>query len=195
MKKITLLMMLFAVTIASAQQTFELNWQQGVNGATASFTVQEGDTIEWTWSNASPHDVVPIPGELDAPADFGSEIFTGIGQNYSYTFTTAAVIDYECSVHPSSMFGTITVEEILSVQDKFEMNVIFYPNPVSDEMTIASLFQIDTYEIYDVFGKKVGQGLGEGTYTNLNTAYLNAGVYFVKVSAGELETTIRLMKN
>ncbi|GER59170.1 T9SS type A sorting domain-containing protein [Patiriisocius marinus] len=195
MKNITLFIMLFAFTIASAQQTFELNWQQGVNGASASFTIEEGDTIEWTWSNTSPHDVVPTPEETDAPADFGSAVLQGVGQSYSYTFTEAAVIDYLCSVHPSSMFGTITVEEILSVQEKFEINVIFYPNPVSDEMTIASLFRIDTYEIYDVFGKKVGQGIGEGTYTNLNTAYLNTGVYFVKVNAGDLQTIVRLMKN
>ena len=65
---------------------------------------------------------------------------------------------------------------------------------MGDELTIASLYQFDYYEIFDITGKKVGQGLGEGTYTTLNVSYLTTGTYFMKITAGDLQTTIKLVK-
>jgi len=117
-----------------------------------------------------------------------------MGTEYEVTFVTDGENTYLCEVHPGSMFGTITVEPELSVQDKFERNVKFYPNPVDDELTIASLYRLDAYEIYTITGKKVGQGAGEGTYTHLNTSYLESGVYFVKVTSEGLTATLRLIK-
>lgn len=194
MKKITLFIALLAFIATQAQQTFMVDWDQSTSVADASFTIETGDTVIWTWANPSPHDVIASPGEMDAPADFGSIILSGIGQSYQYTFTEVAIIDYLCSVHPTQMLGTITIEQALSVQDKFEKNITFFPNPVGDTMRIRSLFQFDTYSIYDIYGKQVGQGNGNGTYTDLNVSYLQTGVYFVKVVDGDLEATIRLIK-
>ncbi|MFT7071357.1 T9SS type A sorting domain-containing protein [Patiriisocius sp. Uisw_017] len=194
MKKITLFIALFAVIATQAQQTFMVDWDQSTSVADASFTIETGDTVIWTWVNQSPHDVVASPDEMDAPGDFGSLIQTGVGQSYQYTFTEVAVIDYLCSVHATQMLGTLTIEQALSVQDKFEKNITFFPNPVADTMRIRSLFQFDTYSIYDIYGKQVGQGNGNGTYTDLNVSYLQTGVYFVKVVDGDLEATIRLIK-
>ena len=92
------------------------------------------------------------------------------------------------------MFGTITVEEVMSVQDKFERNIQFFPNPVTDQLAIQSLYQFDTYEIYNIQGRKLGEGVGEGNYTNVNTSYLPSGVYFVRITADDLSATIRIVK-
>ncbi|MDC0096975.1 plastocyanin/azurin family copper-binding protein, partial [bacterium] len=103
MKQFLSTLFMLSVFFASAQQTFEVDWDQSTTEADATFTIETGDTIIWTWANQSPHDVVASPGETDAPADFGSEIIIGTGQTYQYTFTVEAVIDYLCSVHPTSM--------------------------------------------------------------------------------------------
>jgi len=192
MKRITLLFTVLLATVTiQAQTTFDLDWENGVNGAAASFTIEVGDVIRWTWANSLPHSVTSLAGSTET---FDSGVITGMGTQFIKTFTSVGSNDYECVVHPASMFGTITVEAIMSVQDKFERNIKFYPNPVEDELTIASLFQFDTYEIYNVAGRKIGQGVGEGTYTNLNTSYLPSGMYFVRVTAGDLQATIRIIK-
>ncbi|MCH2488826.1 MAG: T9SS type A sorting domain-containing protein [Flavobacteriales bacterium] len=192
MRKITsIIATVLMVSAGYAQNTFELDWEQGVNGASASFTVEIGDTVRWTWANGAPHSVTSQPGSAQV---FDSGVITGMGTEYEVTFVTDGENTYLCEVHPGSMFGTITVEPELSVQDKFERNVKFYPNPVDDELTIASLYRLDAYEIYTITGKKVGQGAGEGTYTHLNTSYLESGVYFVKVTSEGLTATLRLIK-
>lgn len=192
MKKITLLFFALATAVTTqAQTTFDLDWEQGVNGATASFTIEVGDAIRWTWANTVPHSVTTKAGSTET---FDSGILTGMGTEFTYTFTTEGVNDYDCIVHPANMFGTITVGPVLSVQDKFERNIQLYPNPVDDEMTIASLYQFDSYEIYDITGKRLGQGIGEGTYTQLNVSYLPTGTYFMRVVAGDLQATVKLLK-
>ena len=192
MKKITILLFTVLSTMAvNAQTTFDLDWEQGVNGALASFTIEVGDAVRWTWANTVPHSVTSLGGSTET---FDSGILTGMGTQFTYTFTVVGINDYDCVVHPATMFGRITVEPVLSVQDKFVRNLKFYPNPVNDEMTIASLYQFDTYEIFDITGKKVGHGLGEGTFTTLNVSYLTTGTYFMKVTAGDLQTTIKLVK-
>lgn len=175
-----------------AQDTFTLDWEQGVNGGDASFTLAVGDEIIWTWANGNPHSVTSLPGSAE---NFDSTILTGMGTEFSKTFTVVGSSDYQCDVHPLSMFGTITVEAVMGVEDKFARNVQMYPNPVIDEMTIASLYQLKSYEIHDVYGKKVGWGNGEGNYTMLSTAYLNAGVYFITATSEEgLQTTKKIIK-
>ena len=147
MKKITLLVLCFCALSLSAQTTFELNWEQGVNGGDASFTIAVGDEIVWTWANGAPHSVTSLPM---ATEDFDSGILTGMGTEFAKTFNVVGASDYQCDVHPGSMFGTITVEATMGVQEKYERNVQMYPNPVIDEVTIASLYQLASYEIYDV---------------------------------------------
>lgn len=192
MKKITLLFATLLATVSiNAQTTFDLDWQLGVNGGAASFTIEVGDAIRWTWADVFPHSVTSLPGSTET---FDSGILTGMGITFTKTFNLVGSNDYQCDVHPVTMFGTITVEAVMSVQDKFERNIKFYPNPVEDELTIASLFQFDTYEIYNVAGRKIGQGVGEGTYTKLNTSYLASGMYFIRITADNLQATIRIIK-
>ena len=192
MKKITLLIAVLFTFTLSAQTTFNLDWEQGVMGGSASFTVEVGDEIIWTWSNGVPHSVTSLPGSAE---NFDSGILTGMGTTFAKTFTVVGESDYQCDVHPSNMFGTITVEAVMGVDEKFSRNVQIYPNPVINEMTIASLYQLKSYEIHDVYGKKVGWGNGEGNYTVLSTSYLNAGVYFITATSEEgLKTTKKIIK-
>jgi plastocyanin len=190
MKKITLLAALLVATITTAQETFTVNWDQSVGG-NGTFIIEVGDTVLWSWANGNPHSVTSTSGT----ESFDSGILTGMGTEFEFTFSTPGSTDYQCDVHPS-MVGTITAEiPIMGVDEKFAINVQIYPNPVHDELNIMSLYQLKGYEIHDVYGKKVGWGAGEGTYTALNISYLKAGVYFLSATSAEgLQTTKKIIK-
>lgn len=191
MKYKVLICLLLAASGVGAQETFDLDWQQGVMGGDASFIIAVGDSMHWTWANGVPHSVTSLEGSTE---EFDSTILSGVGTEFTYTFTMEGENPYRCEVHPNSMFGTITVETILGVEEKFERNVQIYPNPMEDAITIVSLHKLDAYEIYDVYGKKVGWGAGGGTLTALNTSYLKSGVYFLTVQSEAFKTTKKLIK-
>jgi plastocyanin len=191
MKKIKLLfLMALTATMASAQTTFDLDWFVGVTNQNASITVEPGDTVRWTWTDAVPHSVTSDSGSQE---DFDSGIETGNGFQFSYTFTQVGVNDYKCDVH-SNMTGTITVDNTASIEDKFRMNISFYPNPVSNKLTVASLYKLDSYKIYDVLGKLVAQGVANGNISEIDMSNLKSGLYFINATSGNLQSTFKVTK-
>lgn len=189
MKKITFLVALLVATITTAQETFIVDWDQTVGGD-GTFTIAVADTVLWVWANGNPHSVTSTGGT----ESFDSTVLTGMGTEFSFTFNTPGATEYVCDIH-AIMTGTITVEQTMGVDEKFARNVQIYPNPVEDELNIMSLYQLKEYVIHDMNGKKVGWGLGEGTYTALNTSYLKAGVYFLTATSEEgLQTTKKIIK-
>jgi len=192
MKKITLLLATILATVAvEAQTTFDLDWMVGVNGGAASFTLEVGDAVHWTWADELPHSVTSIAGSTES---FDSGILTGSGNEFTYTFTMEGSNDYECLVHPGTMFGTITVEPVLAVEDKFAQNISWFPNPVTDALTVTSLFELDSYVIHDILGNTVELGRDASNVLNINTAGLQTGMYFVTLVSGDLSTTIKILK-
>ena len=147
MKQLTLLLALFSSGLMLSQTTYNLDWAVGINGEDASVTIEVGDTVEWTWTDNLPHTVTSLPSATES---FDSGTLTGNGTTYAYTFTVEGVNPYDCVIHPATMFGTITVEEALSIEDKFAINVNYYPNPVSDKLTVTSLFSLDSYQVFDI---------------------------------------------
>lgn len=191
MKNVTLfLAAILTATVMNAQTTYHLDWAVGVNGPDASFTIEVGDTMEWTWADALPHSVTNIAGSAET---FDSGIITGLGNVFSYTFTVVGVNDYECVVH-SNMFGTITVEPALSIDDKFAVNVNYFPNPVTNNLTVTSLMSLDSFQVYDILGKQVQSGKLTSHVVDIDMSNLNTGVYFVKVQSGQLEKTMKVVK-
>jgi len=70
----------------------------------ASIVVRVGSTIKWTNEDGDiAHNV-----ESESGASFHSGDFAG-GGTFEYKVTKVGVIKYECSIHPASMQGTITV--------------------------------------------------------------------------------------
>ena len=65
MKKITLIMFALLGPMVFGQMTYDLDWEIGVNGAAASFTIETGDTMRWTWTDALPHSVTNQAGSQE----------------------------------------------------------------------------------------------------------------------------------
>lgn len=105
MKKTVLVFALFAAIGLNAQQTHNLNWFFGITPAQASITIEPGDTVIWTFTDAMPHSVTSDTGSTET---FDSGIQTG--GTYSYTFTQIGTNPYFCVPHGQSMTGVITVQ-------------------------------------------------------------------------------------
>ncbi len=87
--------------------TVDLDWcLSGCGGPNINATISVGDTVRWTWTDSLSHTVDSVTG----PATFSSGLRTGVGSQFSQTFTQAGTSRYECVVHGiGSMGGTITV--------------------------------------------------------------------------------------
>ena len=63
-------------------------------------TVATGGTVTWTWGGAVDHNVTFSSGPSSPTQTTGT---------FERTFNDTGVFDYQCSIHGSSMSGTITV--------------------------------------------------------------------------------------
>jgi len=72
------------------------------NQGTKSVTV--GGTVKWLWGDNFRHDVVS-----SNPDFVNSPIKTGLGSFYEFNFTKAGSYPYHCSLHKTTMVGTIEV--------------------------------------------------------------------------------------
>jgi plastocyanin len=77
-------------------------WIQSMTFGPSSKTVTVGTTITWTNMDSVGHNVVSTTNAFQSTT-------LGQGASYSFTFTTAGVYNYFCSIHPA-MTGTITVQ-------------------------------------------------------------------------------------
>lgn len=173
-----------------AQSVFDIAWEQGINTAVASPTIEVGDTVTWFWADASQKSVTSLKGGNET---FDSGVLSGLNKQFSFTFTNQGITEYE-NGSDSSMHGKITVVAKLSTEDKFVKNLNFYPNPVKNYLYISSYFKIDNYQIYNVLGSLVSEGNGSGNLTEVDMSRLNSGLYFVKVSSNGMQTTLKIAK-
>jgi plastocyanin len=77
---------------------------QNIAISPANITVKVGAKIKWTNRDSTAHNVSSDTG----PAQIMSKDFSQ-GGTFTYAAQTVGVIHYVCSIHPSSMVGTITV--------------------------------------------------------------------------------------
>ncbi len=190
MEKTLLFICFIFTTVLSAQNVYEIPWEQGVNRAVASPTIETGDTVKWIWTDASEKSVTSLLGSQE---NFDSGLIEGRNKYFSHTFSRVGTTDYENEANPN-MAGKVTVVNRLSVEDKFLKNLNFYPNPVKNNLIISSLFTIETYQIYNVLGSLVAEGKGGGKTTLIDMSQLNSGLYFVKVASSNLQTTLKIAK-
>ncbi|WP_310992384.1 T9SS type A sorting domain-containing protein [Aequorivita marina] len=195
MKTKLLLLILLGFFAANAQTSHNLEWYMGI-GSNVDLTIDQGDTVTWTWGDTAPHTVENKVG--NSVETFNSGILTGMGVQFSYTFTEVGDNDYFCGVHGNSMSGTITVREVLGVEDNNLNTISFYPNPASStiNLDLPKNMQTGQITVFDILGKQVhSQEFELNNNISINTSSWNSGVYFLKVISGESVHTKRIIKN
>ena len=191
MNKKLLLAALLASAGLSAQTTHHIDWFMGVSQTAASAVIDEGDTVTWTWTDSMTHTVTSNAGGTET---FNSGNITGNGETYSHTFTQVGETTYKCNLH-AAMQGTITVAEVAGVEDAITEAFQFYPNPVSDILTIHSKEIVDRIEIYDINGRQLMNSKSGNADNKIYMANFSAGTYIVKVITGDKAETITVVKN
>lgn len=191
MKIKLLLGLLLASAGLTAQTTHHIDWFMGVSGASASITIDQGDTVEWEWTDNLPHTVTSNAGGAET---FNSGTLTGNGQTFSHTFANVGATTYKCNVH-AMMQGTITVDAVAGVHDNNKIEFKAFPNPVIDVLTITSDEVIDRIEMYDLNGKLIMNSKSGNQTSKIYMSHFNTGTYFVKVFAGQGSKSITVVKN
>lgn len=174
-----------------AQTTYNLDWGLNINGAAASLTIEPGDTVEWTWVDNLQHNVAST---ASAQESFNSGLIQGQGSTWSYTFTEVGVNEYVCTPHSSSMFGAITVEQALSVDDKFARNLVFSMNQGNNRLLLQSLMSIDELVVYNLLGVPQLRISVRDQFAEVDLSALVTGVYLVKATSANAQTTFKVVK-
>ncbi|AWH85304.1 hypothetical protein HYN59_09310 [Flavobacterium album] len=180
MKRNLLFAMLLASAGMSAQTTHVISWFMGVSSTAASKTINAGDTVKWTWDDSAPHSVTSIAGGAET---FTSGTLTGSNKEYSRVFTVVGATDYHCVIH-SMMTGTITTEQSMGVDDLKNQEFEFFPNPVTDVLTINSKSVIDRVEVYDQNGRLIVNTTAGNPSVKIYMDNYSAGTYYVKAFSG-----------
>jgi len=116
-------------------------------------------------------------------------VFLGASCNDGDPNTSGDVIVEDCSCQ-----GVVGIEDVDSVNG----GIVLYPNPVSDQLFVkfglTESNQI-SFDIYDVAGRLVSSEVTslviEENLYSIDTKDMNQGLYFLKVSSDEDETTKR----
>jgi len=190
MKRKLLFMALLVSVATNAQTTHIISWFMGVTTAQASKTISQGDTVRWTWDDTMPHTVTSNAGGAES---FDSGTLTGSNQEYSKVFNVVGATSYKCIFH-SMMNGTITTQSTMGVGDVSVPEFEFYPNPVTDVLTINSKTQINRVEVYELSGKLIVSAKAENPSVKLYMDNYSAGTYLVKAFSGEAVKNITVVK-
>ena len=180
MKKILLLFFTTISLALSAQTTHNLDWS--FNSADQDTTIEVGDTVEWTWSGSGTHNLLRLTGP---ETGFGVDATRyPSGHVYSYTFTTVGVNTYECSPHPDSMYGTITVTSTAGISENNLLSFEMYPNPVSDLLNIQLPTGTEKAEVsvFDYTGRLVSSKTISSNDTAIDVQKISKGIYMIRVA-------------
>ena len=180
MKKTLLLFFTMISFTLSAQTTHNLDWS--FNSADQDTTIEVGDTVEWTWSGSGTHNLLRLTGP---ETGFGVDATRyPSGHVYSYTFTTVGVNTYECSPHPDSMYGTITVTSTAGISENNLLSFEIYPNPVSDVLNIQLPTGTEKAEVsvFDYTGRLVSSKTISSNDSTLDVQNISKGIYIIRVA-------------
>ena len=184
MKKITFLTFTMLGLICNAQTQYNFDWN--MQSTNQQITIDVGDTVVWTWGSGS-HNLISTSGTHTFDSDYH-----GQGYTYSLTFNEPGVTDYTCTPH-ASMYGTITVNSSMSVNENEMLGLKIFPNPVSSGyVTIKTAVSgVKKVELFDVSGRMV---LKTSTNTDiLNVSSIKSGLYFIKLSVDGIVETSKLI--
>ncbi|MEX1193116.1 MAG: T9SS type A sorting domain-containing protein [Brumimicrobium sp.] len=125
----------------TAQTTHNIDWNMSTGGA-ATITIEVGDEIEWTNTEATSHNVVST--HANAPAGFDSGTM-GNGDTYAFTFTEPVQFPYVCSFHSATMNGVITVVENVDCMPATDVGVNNITDTSADFFWQASADETNGY--------------------------------------------------
>lgn len=92
---------------------------------------------------------------------------------------------------PLAVLVTIT----LDIRNNEFTNLEFYPNPVTNKLTISNSNAITSLEVSNMLGQRVGTSVPNALTTDYDMSNLQAGTYLIRVTSEGKTQTIKVIKN
>jgi len=127
----------------------------------------------------------------------GADIPTGAVNITGFNFSTSKIgstyLDYRYYIVPRSMNDFTTgLPQYLTEND-----IVIYPNPVADQLTVSlrtNSFQVTSMSVFDINGKLINTQAVRDNQIEMNTQSLAAGNYFLRLSDGKNCVTTKFVK-
>lgn len=157
-----------------------------------------GESFEiGTIENSTGIDGQQVTGNISIPATAA----TGL-TNMRVLKLFSSYSDNGCANENGSNFGygqgedyLINISEFVAGVEGFTAsNFKFYPNPVTDVLTMKYTNNIDSIEVFNLLGQKVLDKSVNGNEAQVDMGLLNAGTYMVKVNADGVAKTVKVIK-
>ncbi|PQJ20629.1 T9SS type A sorting domain-containing protein [Tenacibaculum sp. SG-28] len=191
MKTTLLLIFMLLTNYLYSQTTHDLTWKNDGSSAGQEITIEQGDTVRWTWGSGT-HNLRATSGA----ESFNSGFANGPGHVFSHTFTKLGSTNYVCDPHAGNMFGTVTVSATAGVAESDLLRFTMYPNPASDfiNLQVADDFRNATVTIYDAIGRNMYHATLVAEEDRIPIGNLSAGMYILKVNSGDKIGTKQMVK-
>lgn len=195
--KTRLLSILFFLSL-SASATIHVVNVSNFQFSPSSLSVAVGDTIEWVWVNGS-HTTTST--NIPAGAQPWNSTISANVTSFQYEVTTPGTYAYRCTPHSLSMTGSFTATStglmnVTTPELSLRLNA---EKQLTLSLQLPRSVNVN-FTILDVLGRTVAaenpntQSAGLQQYI-VNVADLNAGYYFVRLTAGEKVLTRRIYIN
>lgn len=136
----------------------------------------------------------------DLLADYNGFIAESpIADSYEFTPAATGVYYFGFNAYSEMGMGDIYVDDIhisptLGVGNPEQGQFRFYPNPVKDQLHLSYTTTISSVVIYNLLGQEVLNQSIDAETVSVNVSDLAQGTYVVKVNAGNLVKTIKMIK-
>ncbi len=117
-----------------------------------------------------------------------------LGAWYTGTNWAIYIEDGTTAFPENAEFDLFIYDPSLGITDNSLEKVVAYPNPVSTQLTIETINEISSIEIYNILGQKVMTVEGYSNKMNLDVSNLNSGTYLAKVISDNTSKTIKIIK-
>ena len=123
------------------------------------------------------------------------------GTYYYQVTATYFEDDIECESEPANSYiepeNNYVKVDVTSVMENNVADIAMYPNPVKDELILATELSVEEIAIYDIYGRMTTvYGLQTTDFIHtIDVADLEAGVYFVNIKTENGNIVKRFIKN
>jgi len=90
--------------------------------------------------------------------------------------------------------NVISVQTTLGTSEFDSKNIVMYPNPVKDVLTLTAETRINTISVYNFLGQEVLATAANYTEGTIDVSHLSPGTYFVKVTTEDAVKTLKVVK-
>ena len=175
-------------TLTTGKNTLSLNWHVPV-GTGYKLTTSGSASLYRNSAGA----VYPIAVGTGVASITGNDVMGTAPTYYYWFYNWVYAKDIPCPSAPTVV--TAVIQNCTGINNVANASLEVYPNPAYDNLVVKAPHNINSIHVIDMLGKTVISNNPANEKTvSLDVSNLPAGVYFVKVNAGDEQKLIKVIK-